>query len=141
MSHLGRRVAGLVALVPPQQPLLLPQPARPGGQLGDGGQVKVRVEVPEEGARDADQRPAGELARAAGDGVEGALVDDDLVVAGLDEAACRVLELLARLDEEVVPGGDGDGQPVARVAGPDVEAWVARAPVDGEEVEVCVEAG
>lgn len=52
-----------------------------------------------------------------------------------------MLELLPRLDEEVVAGGDLDGDAAARVAGPDVEARVAGAAVDGEEVEVGVEAG
>ena len=97
--------------------------------------------MPEEGARDADLGPVGALAAPPVHGGEGGLVDDDLVVAGLDEAAGDVLDLLAGLDEEVVAGRDLDGDAGARVAGPDVEARVSRAAVDGEEVEVGVEAG
>jgi hypothetical protein len=61
------------------------------------------------------------------------------VVSGLDQTARRVLELLARLDEEVVPLRDLDGDAVPRVAGPDVQTRVARAAVDGQEVEIRVE--
>ena len=63
------------------------------------------------------------------------------MVAGLDEPTGNVLDLLAGLYEEVVALGNLDGDAVAGVAGPDVEAGVAGAAVDGEEVEVSVEAG
>lgn len=63
------------------------------------------------------------------------------MVSGLDEPAGDVLDLLAGLDEEVVALGDLDGDTGAGIACPDVEAGVARAAVDGEEVEVGVEAG
>lgn len=59
----------------------------------------------------------------------------------LDETASDVFELLARLYEEVVSGRDFHGDAAARVARPDVQAGVARAAVDGEKVEVGVEAG
>jgi hypothetical protein len=62
------------------------------------------------------------------------------VVAGLDEPARHVLELLAGLHQQVVALRDLDGDALARVARPDVQARVARAAVDGEEVEVRVEA-
>lgn len=97
--------------------------------------------MPKQRARDPDERAVGELRLARLNHVEGALVDDDLVVARLDEAAGNVLDLLAGLDEEVVARRDLDGDAGARVAGPDVEARVAGAAVDGEEVEVGVEAG
>lgn len=61
--------------------------------------------------------------------------------AGLDEAAGQVLELLTGLDEEVVAGWDLDGEASAGVSGPDIEARVAGAAVNGEEVEVGVETG
>lgn len=95
--------------------------------------------MPKQGARDSDQRPVGELGLASLNRLDGLVVDHDFVVSGLDEPAGRVLELLARLDEQVVSLGDLDGQSVAGVAGPDVEAGVAGAAVDGEEVEVGVE--
>ena len=59
----------------------------------------------------------------------------------LDQAAGDVLELLAGLHEEIVARRDLDGDAAARVARPHVQARVARAAVDGEEVEVRVEAG
>lgn len=97
--------------------------------------------MPEEGRRNADQRPVGQARPAVVDDVDRLVVDDDLVVAGLDEPAGEVLELLAGLDQQVVALGDLDGDALARVAGPDVQARVARAAVDGQEVEVGVEAG
>lgn len=141
VSHLGGRILHLLALVSAQPGLFLADLLGPVSQRGDGRQIVVGVEVPEQGAGDADEGPVGEAGLAGGDGLEGAVVDDDLVVAGLDEAAGDVLDLLAGLDEEVVAGRDLDGDAGARVAGPDVEARVARAAVDGEEVEVGVEAG
>lgn len=98
--------------------------------------------MPKESRRDTHQGPLGEAGATVLDDAHGAVVDDDLVVAGLDEAACGVLELLARLHEQVVAaGGDLDGDALARVARPDVQARVARPAVDGQEVEVRVEAG
>jgi hypothetical protein len=63
------------------------------------------------------------------------------VVTGLDETARDVLELLARLDQQVVTLGDLDGDSLACVARPDVQAGIARAAVNGQEVEIGVEAG
>lgn len=139
MSHLGRRISGLGALIPAQQPLLLAHLSRSLGQVGHGGQIKVGIQVPEEGAGDSNQRSVRNLGLAALHRLHRLLVDDDLVVSGLDQTARRVLELLARLDEEVVPLRDLDGDAVPRVAGPDVQTRVARAAVDGQEVEIRVE--
>lgn len=97
--------------------------------------------MPKQRARNPHQRPIRELDLAPLNGLNGALVDDDLVVSGLDEPAGDVLDLLAGLDEEIVALGDLDGDAGSRVAGPDIEAGVARTAVDGEEVEVGVEAG
>lgn len=58
---------------------------------------------------------------------------------GKDQAACEVFELLSGLNEEVA-WRELDGDALAGVAGPDVETGVARTTVDGEEVEICVEA-
>ena len=97
--------------------------------------------MPEESRADADQWAIGELLLALRDDIDSALVDDHLVEAGLDQTTSDVLELLAGLHQEVVAGRDFDGDALARVAGPDVQTWVARAAVDGEEVEIGVEAG
>lgn len=97
--------------------------------------------MPKQRARDPHQWPIGELDFALLNGLDRALVDDNLVVSRLDEPAGDVLDLLAGLDEEVVALGDLDGDTGAGIACPDVEAGVARAAVDGEEVEIGVEAG
>lgn len=141
LPDLHRRVLHLIALVPAQVQLLEPQGLSFIRQLRDRVEVEVARKVPEESARYPDERPVGELAPPPLDGLDRLVVDDDLVVARLDEPARDVLELLARLDEEVVAGRDLDGYALARVARPDVQARVARAPVDGEEVQVRVEPG
>ena len=97
--------------------------------------------MPKEGRRDAHKRPLGDLLLAGRDHVDRLLVHHDLVESGLDQAARDVLELLAGLDEQVVALGDLDGDALPCVAGPDVQPGVAGAAVDGEEVEVGVEAG
>lgn len=57
------------------------------------------------------------------------------------EPAADMLQLLARLHQQIAPlPRESDGDAPAGVARPDVQAGVARAAVDGEEVEVSVEA-
>lgn len=141
VSNLGGGILGLRAFIVAQAKLLCPDLLGLLRQRGDGRQVKVRVEMPEEGAGDAHEGPVGELGLALLDGLDGPVVDDDLVEPGLDEPPREVLDLLAGLDEEVVAGGDLDGDAAARVARPHVQAGVSGAAVDGEEVEVGVEAG
>lgn len=141
MPNLHRRVNHLRALVLAQVELLGTDGLGLGDQGGDGDEIEVAAEMPEEGAADADEGPVGELLFPALDDGAGLFVDDDLVVPGLDEAAGQVLDLLARLDEQVVALGDLDGDLLARVARPDVQARVPRPAVDGEEVEVRVEPG
>ena len=102
-------------------------------QLWNRLQVIITVQMPKERARDPDQRPVGILDSALLDDVERRRVDSDLVQTGFDEPTGEVLDLLACLDEEVPAGRDLDGDAFARVAGPDVQAWVARAAVDRPE--------
>ncbi len=141
LSNLDRRVLNLFALVLAEVELLQPDAAGLLSELRDRRQIVVRREMPEKGGRDAHQRPVGQTPPAVVDDLDRLLVDDDLVVTGLDEPTREVLELLAGLDQQVVALGDLDGDPLARVAGPDVQTRVARAAVDGQEVEVGVEAG
>ena len=101
----------------------------------------VRVEMPEQRARDPDQRSVGELDLALLNRLNCPVIDNDFVVPSLYEPARDVLDLLAGLNEEVIPGRDLDGDAASRVASPDVQTGVARTAVDGEEVEVGVEAG
>ena len=95
--------------------------------------------MPKQGTRNADERPIFPLTLFHH--LDSHFVDHDFVVAGFDEAAGAVFELFAGLDEEIVTRGDLDGDAVTSVAGPDVEARVAGAAVDGQEVEVGVKAG
>ena len=141
LADLHRRVRLLLALVPAKIKLLGPQSVCLLGELGDGRNIVVRVEMPEEGRRDAHQRAVGQRLPALLDGLDRALVDDHLVEAGLDQPARDVLELLAGLHQQVVARRDLDGDALAGVARPDVQARVARAAVDGQEVQVRVEAG
>lgn len=97
--------------------------------------------MPEESAGDANLWSVGQLLGSALHGLNGLVVDGDLVEASLDETTGDVFDLLAGLDEEVVTGGHAYGDATARVASPDVEAGVAGTAVDGEEVEIGVEAG
>ena len=73
-------------------------------------------------------------------GLKSLFVDDYLMKAGFDEAAGDVFDLFSGLDEEIVSRWNLDGDSVAGVSRPDVETWVARTAVDGQEVEICVEA-
>lgn len=141
LADLHGLVADLFALVLAEVELLGPDGAGLLHARRDGCEVVVGAQVPEEGAADADEGTVREHGLALLDDGQRLLVDHDLMVASLDEASRKVLDLLARLDQEVVALGDLDGDLLARVARPDVQAGVARAAVDGEEVEVCVEAG
>lgn len=58
----------------------------------------------------------------------------------LDQPAGDVLELFSGLDEQVVALGDLDSDALSCIACPDVQPGITRAAVDGEEVEVGVEA-
>lgn len=141
LSDLHGRVYRLPSLVITSLLLLLSQKLSLFSQLRHRLQVEIRVQVPEQSAGDANLWSVGEFLGSALHGLNGLLVDSDFVEARLDEATGDVLDLLARLDEEVVTWGHAYGNATARVAGPDVEAGVARTAVDGEEVEVSVEAG
>jgi hypothetical protein len=140
MPDLHRQVLELFALVLAEVELLGPQSLSLLRQSGDRDQVVVRRQVPEERRWDADQWPIRESGLPLLNHLERLLVDDDLVEAGLDQAAGEMLELLAGLDEEIVSLRDLDGNSPARVPGPDMETRISRAPVDGQEVEVGMEA-
>ena len=121
--------------------LLLSQKLSLLSQLRYRLQVEVRVQVPEQSAGDANLWSVWKLLGSALHGLNGLLVDGDLMEASLDETTGDVLDLFASLDEEVVSGGHAYGNATASVASPDVEARVAGTAVDGEEVEIGVEAG
>lgn len=111
------------------------------GELGDWCEVKVGVQMPEQGAGDSDERAIRELCLPPLHRFERLLIDDDLMEASLDQAAGYVLDLLASLHKEVVARGDLHRNAVASVARPDVKTWEAGTAVNGEEVEICMEPG
>lgn len=100
----------------------------------------IRIEMPEQRTRDPNQRPIRHLPLPLLHNLKRPVIHHNLVIPSLDEPAGNVLNLLASLDEKVVAWWDLDGDAGSGVARPDVEAWIARAAVDGEEVEVGVEA-
>jgi len=102
-------------------------------QLRNRFQIKITVQMPEERARDPDEWPVGILDFALLDDLERGRVDHDLVQTGHDQPAGEVLDLLARLDEEVPAWRHLDCDALARVACPDVQARVARAAMDRPE--------
>jgi hypothetical protein len=97
--------------------------------------------MPKERGRDAYERPVQNICLASLDDVYGLLIDHHLMEPRFDQPAGDVLQLLAGLHEQIVAGRDLDRDALASVARPDVQAWIARTAVDGEKVEVRVEAG
>lgn len=141
LSDLESRVLDLLALILAQVELGSSDLLGLFLQLGDGQQVVIAGQVPEEGAADSHEWPVGEFLLAIVDYLDGALVDHDLVEASLDKATGDVLELLTGLDQQVVALRDLDWDLFSCVASPDVEAGIAGATVDGEKVKIGVEAG
>lgn len=140
MSDFHGHIFGYGALIPAKVQLGCSNLLRPLSQLGYRHQVKVGAQMPEERARDAHKWPVRILPLALFNRLEGLVVDHHLVESGLDETASDVLDLLPCLHKEVIPLWDLYGNTVSRVASPDVETRIARAAVDGEEVEVGMEA-
>lgn len=108
-------------------------------QFRNRGQIKIGSKMPKQGTRDTNQRSVRVLDLALLNDLYRLLIHDDLVEPGFDEAAGEMLDLLSGLNQEIVARWDLDGDAIAGVACPDVQAWVARAAVDGEEVEISVE--
>jgi hypothetical protein len=125
VSNLHRLVLNLLSFITTQVELLCPHLFSSLRQLGHRRKIKVRAQVPEARARDTNQRTIRKLCLATLDRLNSLLVDCHFMETSLDEAAGEMLDLLAGLDEEVVAWGDLDGDAVAGVAGPDVEAGVA----------------
>lgn len=62
------------------------------------------------------------------------------MITSLNKTASKMLELFAGLNEKVVSWWDADWNALAGVARPNVKAWVAGTTMNGEEVEIGVEA-
>jgi len=88
-------------------------------------QIKITVQMPKECARDPDQWPIGIIDLALLNDFERGRVDDNLVQTGFDQPTREMLDLLARLDEEVPAWRYLDGDAFACVTCPDMQTWVA----------------
>lgn len=69
------------------------------------------------------------------------LVDDDFMIPSFYKTAGNMLQLFASLDKKVVALRDFDRDTLSGVAGPDVQARIPRAAVNGKEVEIGMEPG
>lgn len=63
------------------------------------------------------------------------------MVTCLDEPPGDVLKLLAGLNEQIVSRRNFDRDSITGVPRPDVQSWIPRTTMDGEEVEIGVETG
>ena len=63
------------------------------------------------------------------------------MVTSLDKTAGDVLKLLSRLDEQIIARRHPNWDAFAGVARPNIQARIARSSVNGQEVQICVEAG
>lgn len=63
------------------------------------------------------------------------------MVSSANQPTGNVFQLLASLDEEVVAWRHLHWKPLTSVTSPDIESWITRTTVDGQEVEVRMEAG
>lgn len=140
MTDLHRRIYNFLALILAQVELLRPDLPCPLCQFRHRREIEIRAQVPEQRTRDSDERPIRELCLAPLDGLDRLFIDSHLVVPGLDKPAGNVFDLLASLDEKIVALGHLDRNAVAGIASPNVQTRVAGTPVDGEKVEVRVEA-
>lgn len=126
LSNLHRRVLDFLTLIFTQVKLLRSHTLGLLFQRRDRRQVIVRRQMPKERRGDAHQRPVGEAGPAVLDNFQRAFVDNNLVVSSLDQPACGMLQLLARLHQQVVAArGDLDGDALTGVPRPDVQARVA----------------
>ena len=127
-GHLSVLGAGLGLIVEPDH-------------LGDGAQVNVVADVAEKGGRHSPEDPVFPLGKFLLGLIErglGRLSVDDLMVAGEDVTSSDMLEHSTCLEEKAA-GRDLDSD-LLHVSEPDIETWVARFTVDGQEIEVVVEA-
>jgi hypothetical protein len=95
--------------------------------------------MPEEGRRYPNQRAVGKLNLSTLNHINCLLVHYNFMIPGLYQTAGNVFQLFASLDKKVVALRDLDRDTLSSVAGPDVQAWIPRAAVNGEEVKVGVE--
>jgi hypothetical protein len=69
--------------------------------------------------------------------VDGRVAHDHLVEASLDKTPSEMLDLLSCLHEKIASGWrKSDGNALSSIPCPDMEAWVSRATVDSEAVEI-----
>ena len=95
--------------------------------------------MPEEGRRYSNQRAVGKLNFSKLNHINCLLVHYNFMIPGLYQTASNVFQLFASLDKKVVALRDLDRDTLSGIAGPDVQARIPRAAVNGEEVEIGVE--
>jgi hypothetical protein len=95
--------------------------------------------MPEEGRRYPNQRAVGKLNLSKLNYINCLLVHHDFMIPGLYKTAGNVLQLFASFDKKVVALRNLDRDTLSGVAGPDVQARISRAAVNGKEVEVGME--
>ena len=122
------------SLIPSEPCLLLAHEPRALQQLRDRDKIEITREVIKKGTTNPHQWPLRILHPPLLHRRQSSVVDDDFVESGFYESPCHMLELLSGLHEEIVPRGDFHGDTMPGVARPDVQAWIPRAAVDGEEV-------
>ena len=73
---------------------------------------------------------------------QGCIIDNNFMIACLDQTTTKMLELLASLDKKVSASRrELDRDTFSSVPGPNVQAWISRTTMDSEEVEIRVESG
>lgn len=69
--------------------------------------------------------------------VDGRFAHDHFVEASLDKTPSEMLDLLSRLHEKIASSWrKSDGDALSSIPCPDMEAWVSRATVDSQAVEI-----
>jgi hypothetical protein len=127
-SHLSVFCAGLSLIVE-------------ADHLRDGAQVNIIANVTEQGGRDSPKNSVlalGNILLSLFHSSLSSFCVDDLMITGENIAASHVLKHSTSLEEEA-SRWDLDSD-LLHVAKPHKEAWVARLAVDGQEIEVVMEA-
>lgn len=99
MSDLDRRVLDLLTLVAAKSKLLIPHFLRLVCQLRNRRQIKIGPQMPEHGAGNAHKRSIREFLLTTLNSLHSTLIDNNLMISGLDETSGDVFNLLASLNE------------------------------------------
>ncbi len=95
--------------------------------------------MPEESRRYPNQRAVWILNLSMLNHIDCLLVYHDFVIPSLDKTTSYVLQLFASLNKKIITLRDLDRDTLSGIAGPDVQARISRAAVNGKEVQVGME--